>query len=234
MEDELNNASVLSQWIKSHEHDVVAVNTGEDALRLCRAQSFHMILLDIHLPDISGIEVCHKLRDAGLTENCWLVAFTASLSSNDKQSYLQQGFDAVLGKPVQSQEFKQLLSCLPASLQEDEDSVEECPSVSISCVQGIANCDGDQAFYRQLCNRFVQQYQTIPANEEFPDFVHKLATGAELIGALRLAELACQLCMQDIDEELPDYAFLKAELEMEMLKVIQEIKTMDRFEVRLN
>ncbi len=95
------------------------VSLAEDAapaLELCRQQPFDLILLDVHLPGCSGVELCRQIRQdsRGLNRATPVYAFTASLQANKIQGYLQAGMQGVIGKPIDLALLRQALAAAPA------------------------------------------------------------------------------------------------------------------------
>lgn len=95
------------------------VSLAEDAgpaLELCRQQPFDLILLDVHLPGCSGVELCRQIRQdpEGLNRATPVYAFTASLQANKVQGYLQAGMQGVIGKPIDLALLRQALAAAPA------------------------------------------------------------------------------------------------------------------------
>ncbi len=75
--------------------------TGKEALDFCEKFSFQLILLDLHLPDISGIEVASHLRNhKGPNQHTPLVAITANTDQCSQEQCRQVGFDDFTIKPV--------------------------------------------------------------------------------------------------------------------------------------
>jgi CheY-like chemotaxis protein len=82
-------------------YEVVEANTGADALAVAEAVRPALILLDVNLPDISGIEVCERLKKIPATATIPIVQITGAwLSEEARQRGLASGADAYLVEPV--------------------------------------------------------------------------------------------------------------------------------------
>jgi PAS domain S-box-containing protein len=80
---------------------VVEASTGEQAVAVARAQDPDLIVLDVHLPDMSGLEVCSRLRADPATAGVPVLHLTATYASSDKwAAALDHGADAYLTEPV--------------------------------------------------------------------------------------------------------------------------------------
>lgn len=82
---------------------VTGAPTGEDALRLAAERAPDLVLLDLGLPDISGLEVALRLRADPATRAIPLVALTGRDDDADRQALLAAGCTAYLLKPVDTQ-----------------------------------------------------------------------------------------------------------------------------------
>jgi DNA-binding response OmpR family regulator len=65
VEDELDFRELLTQILTQKGYQVSAAPNGEDALNLYKNQAFDLVLLDVHLPDMTGFEICRKIRTEG-------------------------------------------------------------------------------------------------------------------------------------------------------------------------
>jgi CheY-like chemotaxis protein len=82
-------------------YEVIEASGGEEALRLAREALPALILLDVNLPDISGIDVCQRLKQEPLTARIPIIQITGAwLSEEARQRGLASGADAYLTEPV--------------------------------------------------------------------------------------------------------------------------------------
>jgi two-component system, cell cycle response regulator DivK len=79
--------------------------TGTDAIALAAERPPDLILLDLQLPDIAGMEVARKLRDSARTAHIPIVALSASPYVASGDQLLAAGFAGYLGKPIDVREF---------------------------------------------------------------------------------------------------------------------------------
>ncbi|HSC65495.1 MAG TPA: ATP-binding protein, partial [Caldimonas sp.] len=98
-------------------HDVRVANSGHSALEL--AQSFRpdTALLDIGMPDLSGLEVCRRLRQEAWATGIRLIALTGWGQEHDRRRALESGFDIHLSKPVDPDYLEQLIGGTAATAQ---------------------------------------------------------------------------------------------------------------------
>ena len=100
VEDNATNLKLFRDVLQVHGFDTVSAEDGISAIDLVRQHRPDMVLLDIQLPDISGLEVTRWIRaDDDLCE-IPIVAVTAFAMHGDKQRILRAGCDAYLDKPI--------------------------------------------------------------------------------------------------------------------------------------
>ncbi len=98
VEDDDTIGEVLRSSLRAHGHEVSWSLTGEDALRAAGEQDFELVLLDLGLPGLDGVEVCRRLR--ARLPWCVLVILTARQDEMDVVVGLEAGADDYLTKPV--------------------------------------------------------------------------------------------------------------------------------------
>jgi DNA-binding response OmpR family regulator len=98
VEDDSTIGEVLASSLRSHGHDVVWERTGTEAIAEARATVVDLVLLDLGLPDLDGVEVCRQLRR--MQPGCVLVMLTARSAEMDVVVGLEAGADDYLVKPV--------------------------------------------------------------------------------------------------------------------------------------
>jgi two-component system response regulator RegX3 len=101
VEDESSFSEALSFLLSKEGFDVSIAETGRAALELFKAESFDLILLDLMIPEVSGIEVCRAIRT---TSSVPIIMLTAKDSEIDKVVGLELGADDYVTKPYSSRE----------------------------------------------------------------------------------------------------------------------------------
>src|SRR5688572_396824 len=101
VEDEASIASFVSLYLKNAGYDVRAVTTGSAGLTHVAAESPALIILDLMLPDIDGIEICRRVRK---TSDVPILMLTARDEDVDKIIGLEVGADDYLTKPFNPRE----------------------------------------------------------------------------------------------------------------------------------
>ena len=105
VEDNEKNRKLERDVLQFHGYRTMEAETGEDGVRLARESMPALILMDIQLPGISGIEALGRLRADSETQGIAVMAVTASAMTQDRQAILAAGFDGYLSKPISLKEF---------------------------------------------------------------------------------------------------------------------------------
>jgi DNA-binding response OmpR family regulator len=110
VEDEPNLLSVIRKGLSEKNHDVSAALDGTTALQMIEENSFDVIILDVMLPDINGIEICRRVRAAG--NFVPILMLTALSSSENIVTGLNAGADDYLAKPFRFTELEARINAL--------------------------------------------------------------------------------------------------------------------------
>jgi len=112
VEDETDVANFLRRGLTEEAYAVDVVGDGEAALEAAAVHSYDVILLDLNIPGVDGVEVCRRIRESG--SSVPILILTARGSVDDKITGLDAGADDYLAKPFQ---FGELLARLRALLR---------------------------------------------------------------------------------------------------------------------
>lgn len=105
VEDNEKNMKLARDILRAKGYAVLEAVNGLDGVKLALEHKPDLVLMDIQLPDINGIEAFERIRADAATACVPVVAFTASVTAGDRSRIGDAGFDAFLGKPIQLKEF---------------------------------------------------------------------------------------------------------------------------------
>jgi len=100
VDDKNENRAVLTALLRPLGFDVTEATNGRDALRLARAQPPDLVLMDLVMPDIDGLEATRLIRELPGLEDVVIIAVTARVFEQDRQASLAAGCNEVIPKPV--------------------------------------------------------------------------------------------------------------------------------------
>ena len=105
VEDNEKNMKLVRDVLQVKGYSTVEAGTAEEGLKLTAEHKFDLILMDIQLPGMNGIDALHLLRAKAATADIPVIAVTASVMQQDKKQIMEAGFDAYVGKPINLKEF---------------------------------------------------------------------------------------------------------------------------------
>jgi two-component system, cell cycle response regulator DivK len=115
VEDNERNLKLVRDVLQVKGHKTIEAVTGEDGVRLAAEHKPDLILMDIELPGINGIEALRQIRANPDNARTPIIAVTASVMQQDRRLITEAGFDAYVGKPISLKEF---LEAVRAALED--------------------------------------------------------------------------------------------------------------------
>jgi two-component system cell cycle response regulator DivK len=117
VEDNEKNMKLARDVLQAKGYQTLEAVNGEEGVRLALEHKPDLVLMDIQLPDINGIEAFTRIRaDAG-TAHIPVVAFTASVTPMDRSRITDAGFDGFIGKPINLREFLETVRATVAGVK---------------------------------------------------------------------------------------------------------------------
>ena len=105
VEDNDKNMKLARDVLQAKGYQTLEAETGEEGVRLAKERKPDLVLMDIQLPGINGIEAFRQIRADPKTARIPVVALTASVTPTDRSQITAAGFDAFVGKPINLKEF---------------------------------------------------------------------------------------------------------------------------------
>jgi len=103
VEDNLLNQRIVTFSLKKYNHEVVIANNGVEAIEHFREKKFDVILMDIMMPVMDGLEATVKIREleseSQIEKRTPIIALTANTMDNDRDKCISYGMDEFLSKP---------------------------------------------------------------------------------------------------------------------------------------
>jgi len=105
VEDNDKNRKLVRDVLTFKGYTTIEAETGEEGVQLARERCPRLVLMDIRLPGIDGVEALRRLRAEETTRGIPVMAMTASVMSEDRQKIVDAGFDAYQSKPINVTDF---------------------------------------------------------------------------------------------------------------------------------
>jgi len=100
VEDNELNMKLFHDLLESKGYDIVQTRDGMEPLKIARAQMADLILMDIQLPEVSGLEVTKWLKEDDNLKQIPVVAVTAFAMKGDEEKIREGGCEAYIAKPI--------------------------------------------------------------------------------------------------------------------------------------
>jgi CheY-like chemotaxis protein len=107
VEDNETNMMIFRDILNAAGYAVLEAASAEDAFAMARSQVPDLILMDIQLPGMDGLEAVRTLRKDPATSSIPIVALTAHAMSGHREQALQAGCSGYITKPIRSREFRE-------------------------------------------------------------------------------------------------------------------------------
>ena len=104
VEDNGKNMKLVRDVLQATGYSTLEATTGEEAVELALSQAPALVLMDVQLPGIDGVEALERMRQNERTASIPVLALTAQAMSGDRERFLEAGFDGYLAKPVDVRE----------------------------------------------------------------------------------------------------------------------------------
>lgn len=109
VEDNPTNLKLVRDTLRAKGYRTIDAGTAEEGVQLAREQQPALVLMDIQLPGISGVEAFHQLRADPSTSSIPVIAVTASVMAQERQKVMAAGFDGFQDKPISIRELLQTI-----------------------------------------------------------------------------------------------------------------------------
>ena len=105
VEDNDKNLKLTRDLLRFHGFETIEATSAEDGITLARERRPRLVLMDIQLPGMDGVDALRELRRDAATAKIPVVALTASVMKEDRERFDKAGFDGFITKPISVKEF---------------------------------------------------------------------------------------------------------------------------------
>ncbi|RAH37017.1 ATP-binding protein [Halomonas sp. SL1] len=209
VDDTESNRLLLQELISGPQLEVGLAASGEEALAMAQERRFDVVLMDIRMRGMDGVETTRALRElGGHWRHVPIIAVTAHVQSEQRRQLLQSGLDGVLEKPLDTAQLSSLLRHhlgVGLALEEAGEAPEADPATdgelaSVDLALGTQLAGGREALARKLLGQLidsldeseaqVRQAMEVGDAEALLDAIHALNGACRYCGVPRLGLLA--------------------------------------------
>ncbi len=201
VEDNLLNQEIIQSLLESMGARVICVDSGPEAIVTVQRQQFDLVLMDIQLPGMDGMEATARIRELEQGKHLPIIAVTANALPGDRETYLAAGMDDYLSKPIEPVQLHRVLaywgnvSRIAETLVPNANSFEFLHKGGIDTQRALHNLMGNETLYRRLLERFAQERAEFPAHlnqlleTNQPEALNQVHSLKSLAGSLGMSQL---------------------------------------------
>ena len=105
VEDNEKNMYLIGFILRNNSYEVIEAHTGEEGVELAKKEKPDLVLMDIQLPGIDGLETTRRIRESEVDSETPIVALTSYAMTGDKEKALNAGCTGYLEKPINPETF---------------------------------------------------------------------------------------------------------------------------------
>ena len=120
VEDNPLHTRLIEMTLRRKGYTLLKATDGEEALDVARRERPDLILMDLNLPTMTGLEVTRKLRETPAFSHTPIIAITAYAMKGDKERVIESGCDAYLSKPINTRELPEMIAEMLLQRQKDK------------------------------------------------------------------------------------------------------------------
>jgi two-component system sensor histidine kinase/response regulator len=161
-EHDLLNRQLLVRLLESRGHTVAVAASGREALAALERQQFDLMLMDVQMPDMDGVEVTAAIRqnEQQTSTRLPIIALTTRALPEAQQRCLEAGMDGYISKPIRADEFLAVVEgFLPATASEIVGNPMDTQTEAVfDRSAALSYVDGDFALLREMAELFLADY----------------------------------------------------------------------------
>lgn len=112
VEDNELNLKLFCDLLRAHEYDALPISDGRDALEAARSFRPELVIMDIQLPHVSGLELIDAMKQDGALAQIPIIAVTAYAAKGDEDRIRAAGAEGYISKPISVMRFIQAVEAL--------------------------------------------------------------------------------------------------------------------------
>jgi CheY-like chemotaxis protein len=238
VEDSLVNQKLAVALLEEQGHAVTVAGNGRDALAAIESERFDLVLMDLQMPEMDGLEATSRIRQREQQTGSHLpiVAMTAHALAEDRQRCLEAGMDGYIAKPIRSGQLSEAIGALFATpaLPTVPEAAEMAGGEDVDWSKALAAVHNNHRSLRKVVEAALQEFPRLLAAMrkavDDRDAMSLRLSAHTLKGALRvfgqgpgLCE-TCRLEEMGLRNELADAGGPLAALEMRIAGLAQDLQ----------
>ena len=220
VDDEQDVCRLISFNLDQAGYETFSANTGADALLMAARKMPIVIVLDVMLPDLSGLEVCRKIRADDALANVGILMLTAKGSDQERVDGLAAGADDYVVKPFNVEEIVLRVGALSRRIGEQAQAVQrpagrrlQCGAISIDPVTHLVQIDDQPVSLRPLEYKLLSVLIAEPGRVFSREDLIKIVWEMDQVSSPRLVDVHIRRLRQnlgsaaDVVETVPGFGY---------------------------
>lgn len=195
VDDASVNVELMRETVARLGHRVTTAQNGLEAVNKAAEHAFDVILMDINMPVMNGIEASRRIREGGLSRNAHIVAVTAISEPERKIEIFAAGLNAILVKPTRLADVAALLASLDtdgaAGPSAHPDETTEAPETLVAALEPLIGrakaVDLIRKAVAEIPEDLLSDATDLPVTEQLVDQLHKAAGVTGTVGFATLS-----------------------------------------------
>lgn len=233
-EDYEVNRQVIVPLLEKYGHHVKVAENGEEALAAVRAFPFDLVLMDVQMPVMDGLEATQRIRTLEDPEKAAvpIIALTAHAVKGDREKFMAVGMDEYLSKPVRTDALLKMIRDVCDLVPTEH---PQPPPIDIPFA--LALMGNDEHILKEVCRAMIKRFpkdltviDEAIANKDYKTIAriaHAIKSAAKSVGADSLTDIAFELEKSGNDNNLQQIITLMPEFRHIAKAVIDELKKID-------
>ncbi|MBI5032420.1 MAG: PAS domain S-box protein [Chloroflexi bacterium] len=229
-EDHTINQKLAMQMLKKMGYRADVAGNGLEAVEAVQRQTYDVVLMDVHMPEMDGLEATRKIRQLPNCSRIYIIAMTANAMQGDRETCLEAGMDDYISKPVQVKELQTALErgAVRAATPPEVQAIDWTVLDNLRMLQEEGQEDFVQGMidlYLKTSPQLLGEIQAAIANKnpsELQHAAHTLKGNSNSLGAVQVANLSKRLEMLGKSGSVDGAVELSEELQVAFERVMQE------------
>lgn len=238
-EDNLVNQKLATSLLKKRGHTVTVVCNGKEAVDALEAQDFEVVLMDIQMPVMGGMEATQCIRDGEKRtgDHIPIIAMTAHAMKGDQEKCLEAGMDGYVSKPVRPSELFETVESVTSARKDTTAGPQLASGASaLDVSELLSQVEGDISLLKELTGLFLEDCPNLMAElqdavacgdaEGIERLAHTLKGSVGNFGAKGASEAALRLQQIGKSGDVSNASELYVALDAEIKRVMAELNAL--------
>ncbi|MDM8523191.1 ATP-binding protein [Desulfococcaceae bacterium HSG8] len=225
------NQEIIAPFLEKQGHTVQVVENGKEALEAVRQKKFDVVLMDVQMPVMDGLEATRRIRNLEDSEagSIPIIALTAHVLKGDREKFLQAGMDEYVPKPIDA---KELLNAIAHICKEKTTQKEKSGCIDLDYALKLMG--GEEKVLMKGCKSVVKNFpkkmdelnRAILQNDSktVERMAHSIKSAAKSIGAIRAADIAHQMETAGEKKDLEKAGGLMPDFQRHISEVLKALR----------